>query len=125
MAFKPIRSPRGAIIQGSNGRVQLIWNNGCAPKMNAVLSKKQEIIDSEVLRRCAPLVPKRTGALERSGTLGTVIGSGEVQYIAPYARAQYYNTSQTRSYDPRRGGMWFECMKTANRAALLRLINSK
>ena len=69
MAFKPIRSPRGAIIQGSNGRVQLIWNNGCAPKMNAVLSKKQEIIDSEVLRRCAPLVPKRTGALERSGTL--------------------------------------------------------
>ena len=125
MAFKPIRSPRGAIIQGSNGRVQLIWNNGCAPKMNAVLSKKQEIIDSEVLRRCAPLVPKRTGALERSGTLGTVIGSGEVQYIAPYARAQYYNTSQTRSYDSRRGGMWFERMKTANRAALLRLINSK
>lgn len=125
MAFKPIRSPRGAIIQGSNGRVQLIWNNGCAPKMNAVLSKKQEIIDSEVLRRCAPLVPKRTGALERSGTLGTVIGSGEVQYIAPYARRQYYNTSQTRSYDSRRGGMWFERMKTANRAALLRLINSK
>lgn len=125
MAFKPIRRPRGAIIQGSNGRVQLIWNNGCAPKMNAVLSKKQETIDSEVLRRCAPLVPKRTGALERSGTLGTVIGSGEVQYIAPYARAQYYNTSQTRSYDSMRGGMWFERMKTANRAALLRSINSK
>ena len=119
MAFKPIRSPRGAIIQGSNGRVQLIWNNGCAPKMNAVLSKKQEIIDSEVLRRCAPLVPKRTGALERSGTLGTVIGSGEVQYIAPYARAQYYNTSQTRSYDPRRGGMWFERMKVSYKQDIL------
>lgn len=125
MAFKPITNPRGAIIQGKNGRAQLIWNNGCAPRMNDVLSVKQEIVDSEVLRRCAPMVPKRIGALEKSGTLGTVIGSGEVQYIAPYARAQYYNTSQTRSYDSRRGGMWFERMKVANRAAILRLVNGK
>lgn len=123
MAFKPIKTPRGAIIQGKNGKAQLIWNAGCAPRVNEVLSRKQEIIDSEVLRLCAPMVPKRTGALERSGTLGTVIGSGEVQYIAPYARAQYYNTSQTRSYDSRRGGMWFERMKVANRAAIERLIN--
>ena len=71
------------------------------------------------------MVPKRTGALEKSGTLGTVIGSGEVKYIAPYARQQYYNTSQTRSYDPRRGGMWFERMKAANKAAILRLVNGK
>ena len=125
MAFKPITNPRGVIIQGKNGKVQLIWNAGCAPRMNEVLSRKQEIIDSEVLRLCAPLVPKRTGALERSGTLGTVIGSGEVQYIAPYARKQYYNTSQTRSYDSRRGGMWFERMKTAHRAQILRRVNGK
>ena len=123
MAFKPIKTPRGAIIQGKNGRAQLIWNNGAAPRMNEMLSKKQEIVDSEVLRLCGPLVPKRTGALERSGTLGTVIGSGEVQYIAPYARAQYYNTSQTRSYDSRRGGMWFERMKVIHQAAILWLIN--
>ena len=82
MAFKPITNPRGAIIRGKNGKAELIWNAGCAPRMNEMLSKKQEIIDSEVLRLCAPMVPKRTGALERSGTLGTVIGSGEVQYIA-------------------------------------------
>ena len=88
MAFKPITNPRGVIIRGKNGKAELIWNAGCAPRMNEMLSKKQEIIDSEVLRLCAPMVPKRTGALERSGTLGTVIGSGEVQYIAPYARRQ-------------------------------------
>ena len=81
MAFKPITNPRGVIIRGKNGKAELIWNAGCAPRMNEMLSKKQEIIDSEVLRLCAPMVPKRTGALERSGTLGTVIGSGEVQYI--------------------------------------------
>ena len=101
MAFKPITNPRGAIIQGKNGKAELIWNAGCAPRMNEVLSKKQEIIDSELLRLCA----------------------GEVQYIAPYARRQYYSTSQTRSYDSRRGGMWFERMKTAHRTQILKLVN--
>lgn len=110
-------------MQGKNGKARLVWNNGCAPRVNGMLSKKQEIIDSEVLRLCGPMVPKRTGALEKSGTLGTVIGSGEVKYIAPYAERQYYSTSQSRSYDPRRGGMWFERMKVAHRAAILRLAN--
>ncbi len=111
MTFKPITTPRGAIIQGKNGGAKLVWNKGCAPKLNKKLSRAQARVDSEVLRLCAPMVPKRTGALERSGTLGTVIGSGEVQYIAPYARKQYYNTLSSRSYDSRRGGMWFERMK--------------
>lgn len=110
-------------VRGPNGQIKLTWSNGAVPKINSVLSKKQEIIDSEVLRLCSPLVPFRTGALERSGTMGTVIGSGEVKYIAPYARSQYYRTAQTRSYDPRRGGMWFERMKTANKDQILRLIN--
>ena len=123
MPFQPRANPRGAIIQGKNGKAQLVWNSGCAPRLNEVLKGKQKIIDSEVLRLCAPLVPKRTGALERSGTLGTVIGSGTVQYIAPYARAQYYSTSQSRSYDSRRGGMWFERMKVANKAQIQKLIN--
>lgn len=124
VAFTPITSPRGSIIQGKNGRVRIIWNAGCAPRMNDMLSKKQEIVDSEVLKRCASMVPKQSGALERSGVLGTVIGSGEVKYLAPYARPQYYKTSQTRSYDPRRGGLWFERTKVANKAAILRIINS-
>ena len=68
------------------------------------------------------MVPLRTGTLERSGTLGTLIGSGEVKYIAPYARRQYYNTATTRSYDPRRGGKWFERMKTANKDRIKKLL---
>lgn len=111
MAFKPITTPRGSLVQNKNGSVRTVWNDGCAPKLNKRLSKAQARVDSEVLRRCAPLIPKRTGALERSGTLGTVIGSGEVKYIAPYARQQYYNTLSSRDYDPHRGGMWFERMK--------------
>lgn len=120
MAFKPITTPRGSIIQGKNGRAKLVWNKGCAPKLNKKLSRAQARVDSEVLRRCAPMIPKRTGALERSGTLGTVIGSGEVKYLAPYARQQYYNTLSSRSYDPRRGGLWFERMKLQWQLDILR-----
>lgn len=122
MAFKPIETPRGSIIQGPNGKAEIKWNPNFPQRMNEVLSKKQEIIDSEVLRLCSPMVPLRTGTLERSGTLGTVIGSGEVKYIAPYAKQQYYSTAQARSYDANRGGMWFERMKTKHKATIKRML---
>ena len=71
------------------------------------------------LGRCSPRVPFDTGMLEKSGKLGTVIGSGEVDYAAPYAAAQYYNTSESRSYDPNRGGQWFERMKASEKEEIL------
>lgn len=120
--FKQIETPKGSCMQGPNGKVELKWSPNFPQRMNEVLSKKQEIIDSEVLRLCSPMVPLRTGTLERSGTLGTVIGSGEVKYIAPYAKQQYYNTAQTRSYDANRGGMWFERMKTKYKATIKRML---
>ena len=122
MAFKEITTPADSIIEGPNGQARLVWNESYAPRMNKLLSEKQKIIDSEVLRLCSSMVPLRTGTLEKSGILGTVIGSGEDKYIAPYARHQYYSTARSRSYDSRRGGMWFERMKTANKSAILKLI---
>lgn len=119
MGLKAINQPRNA----KSGRVTLIWNNGTANRLNGVLKDRQKIVDSEVLRLCSPLIPFRTGTLERSGTLGTVIGSGEVKYTAPYAREQYYNTAQTRSYDSRRGAHWFDRMKAANKKYIEKLIN--
>lgn len=122
MGFKPIEQPSDSSFQGANGSCRLSWSPGFPNRMNKLMSEKQKIIDSEVLRMCSPLVPLRTGTLERSGTLGTLIGSGEVKYIAPYARRQYYNTATTRSYDPRRGGKWFERMKTANKDRIKKLL---
>ena len=58
--------------------------------------------------------------LDKSGILGTQIGSGEVNWIAPYAAAQYYNTADSRSYDAQRGGRWFERMKADHRDEILR-----
>lgn len=115
-----ITAPRGMIFQQGNSAAQLQWNPEFAKQRTQQFSRKQQFVDSEVLRRCSPRVPFQTGMLDKSGTLGTVIGSGEVKYIAPYAAHQYYNTSQARPYDARRGGKWFERMKAEEKEDILR-----
>ncbi len=120
MGTHRIDTPRGSIIRTGSTSCRLVWDSSFARERTEAFYRKQKVVDSEVLRYCSPLVPFRTSMLEKSGTLGTVIGSGEVKYITPYARFQYYRTAQTRSYDPRRGGKWFERMKTAHREDIRR-----
>lgn len=95
------------------------WNPTFAATRNAQFTRAQKFIDSEVLRYCDPLTPKKTGNLINSGKMGTTIGSGEIKYLAVYAAKQYYDTAETRSYDPNRGAKWFERMKTAHKQAIL------
>ena len=120
MALKKITTPRGRILQAANGKARLQWNPSFAARRNESFSRKQKYVDSEVLRRCSPRVPIDTGMLEKSGKLGTEIGSGEVNYIAPYAAPQYYNTAESRPYDGNRGAKWFERMKTEEKDDILR-----
>ena len=75
----------------------------------------QKFIDSEVLRLCDPLIPMRSGALKRSGTSATIIGSGEVKYSTPYARQQYYENRG----NGQRGRLWFERMKADHKEQIL------
>lgn len=70
--------------------------------------KVQQVIDSEVLRLCEPLVPFENGDLVGSGKANTVIGSGEVVYRTPYARKQYYIPME---HEGKRTEYWFEHMK--------------
>lgn len=115
-----IDTPRGSVIQTGRTTCRLEWSSGFGREKTGDFSRKQKIVDSEALRYCSPLVPFRTSMLEKSGLLGTVVGSGEVKYIAPYARFQYYCTAQSRINAPKRGGMWFERMKAAHRKDILR-----
>ena len=115
-----INTPRGSIIQTGPVSCRLVWNPGFGHERERMFSRKQMIVDSEALRYCSPLVPLRTSMLEKSGILGTVIGSGELNYVTPYARSQYYQTAQSRAYDPHRGGLWFERMKPAHKQDILR-----
>ena len=118
-----IRTPRGQIIQTKTSagkiEVELTWNPNFAPARTKKFAKAQVFVDSEVLRYCSALIPFQTGMLDKSGKLGTVIGSGLVQYIAPYAAEQYYNTATSRSYDANRGSKWFERMKVAYKLDIL------
>lgn len=119
MAFKAITTPRGSIVKGEGGMAELKWDPSFAAKKNQSFRRMQKFVDSEVLRRCSPRVPLQTGMLEKSGKLGTTVGSGIVEYIAPYAKKQYWDTSETRAYDPNRGAKWFERMKVAEKKEIL------
>lgn len=116
-----IQTPRGRAVVSARGRATLTWSTDFAARWGRRYSQAQVFVDSEVLRRSEPYVPLRTGALVKSGILGTAIGSGLVQWIAPYARRQYYRGRQpgASSTGSRRGRMWFERMKAVNVKAII------
>lgn len=124
MGIHNIKQPQNTTVSDGTMNVTIKWDASFSGRMSAIMDRKQQIVDSEVLRYCSPLVPLRTGALRNSGTIGTVIGSGQVKYVTPYARFQYYATAETRDYDPRRGGKWFERMKSAHKDDILRAAES-
>lgn len=118
-----VTTPRGQIIRTTTKsgavKAELSWNQNFAPQKSQNFTRAQKFVDSEVVRYCSAMVPFQTGMLDKSGKLGTVIGSGNVQYIAPYARTQYYDTATSRPYDANRGAKWFERMKVAYKKDIL------
>ena len=85
--------------------------------------KVQKFIDSEVIRCMDPFTPFRNGYLKKSATLGTVIGSGLIKYVAPYARSNYYENAGRGTEGTQRGGRrgrkWFERMKRVHLSSIL------
>ena len=65
------------------------WNPHFKRKRKAGLQRAQRAIDSSVLRFSEPFLPFQSGALRNSGITGTVVGSGRVQWTAPYAHYLY------------------------------------
>ncbi len=114
-----IVTPRGTVYQTTTkaGKVNAVleWEPGFGNRYTGKFEKAQRFVDSEVLRFCSARVPFQTGMLQKSGILGTTVGSGEVSYIAPYATDQYYNTAESRPYDAHRGAKWFERGKATER----------
>lgn len=74
----------------SNGSLQLKWNRDFGIRTEERFKRAQKFIDSECMRLMVPYTPRRNGFLEQSVKLGTVIGSGELRYLSPYARYLYY-----------------------------------
>ena len=114
-SFK-ITTPRGCIYtsKNKNGVVtaKMKWNSGFVPKKKADFSKAQEFVDSECIRYMNPLTPRLTGVLIKSATIGTFIGSGEIEYLAPYGRRQYYEHKEK--------SRWFETMKAQRKETIMK-----
>jgi hypothetical protein len=110
-----IQTPRGAIFQGANGKTSLKWSTSFQPVRQRQYTLAQKFMDSEILRGTEPYVPLLTGTLIKTGILGTDVGSGLVQWIAPYAKAQYYRPKPAGSQTgPLRGPFWFERWKASH-----------
>ena len=73
-----------------NGVFEFKWSPDFVSVMDKRFKKAQEYIDNACIRLMVPYTPMRTGLLMESVKLGTVIGSGELVYLSPYARYLYY-----------------------------------
>lgn len=120
------------------------WNPGFAIQMNHNMQKAQMFVDSECIRLMKPYTPFNNGVLEKSATMGTVIGSGLIKQVTPYARYQYYGKLMVSSITgsayakqgeskvltkvklnysthrhPQAGPFWFERMKAEKKDKIL------
>ena len=124
------------------------WNPHFKRKRKAGLQRAQRAIDSSVLRFSEPFLPFQSGALRNSGITGTVVGSGRVQWTAPYAHYLYegrvmgpnvplheggqlvgfFSPKAPKKYTgkklqfhgaPKRGARWFDRMKRVHTADIV------
>ena len=108
-----IETPRGRIT------AKLEWKEGFSARKEGDFERAQVFVDSECLRKMNPLTPRLTGAMIKSGTLGTTLGTGQINYLTPYAIRQYYeNKGQGQ-----RGRLWFERMKSQNAKQIMKEAN--
>lgn len=135
-----IVTPRGTLFAmnkiGKNGcqiQAELKWNEQFQPDWEGKFNKAQKYVDNECLRHSDKLIPFQTGFLKKSGILGTIVGSGELEYLSPYSRYQYYgkvmvghppkrvtNIPLKYNHAPKRGSFWFERMKVQHKEQILK-----
>ena len=118
-----IETPRGRIIETKTpkGKItaKLEWKEGFGARKEGDFERAQVFVDSKCLDLMQPLTPRLTGAMIKSGTLGTALGTGQINYLTPYARRQYYeNKGQGQ-----RGRLWFERMKSQHAKQIMKEAN--
>lgn len=111
-----IKTPRKtSYVQAANGgkvTSTLEWNAGFEFGMEKSFENAQAYVDHQCIQRMGPETPRRSGVLIKAATIGTVIGSGEINQSTPYARRQYYEHKE-KSY-------WFERMKNRHKDSILK-----
>jgi hypothetical protein len=117
---KYVVQPKNVVVKEGAQLIRMKWRPEFSTKWNGRYDKTQAFIDSEVLRRCEPFIPMRTGVLRSSGIIHTVLGSGKVVWETPYARTQYYSKRKPGSQKgPLRGPYWFARMKAVHGKSII------
>lgn len=107
-----VEKPKDTFVHTKAGGARLAWHTKFKPAWDGKYGRAQKFLDSEILRLSEPFTPLRVGMLIKSGILGTHIGSGLVQWVAIYARRNYYRAKPPGTETgPLRGPFWFERMK--------------
>ncbi len=121
-----ISTPRGKIIQTPNGKAQLVWNPGFGQAYTRKFGRTQIFIDNTIIKGMEPYTPLRTSMMIKSAQLGSVIGSGLIRYLAPYAKKQYYlgRAPGTSSMGALRGRQWFSRWKTEHGESFKRSVKA-
>ena len=94
-------------------------------KLTAAIHKAQMKLDQQVITDSNYYCPLKTGTLQKSAQINTVIGSGLVIWRTPYARRQYYGVEFDRSKDPNPNACakWFEAAKARKMKEWEKLVN--
>lgn len=94
-------------------------------RISAAIHKAQIKLDAQVLTDSNYYCPLKTGTLQKSAQINTVIGSGLVIWRTPYARRQYYGVNFDRSKDPNPNACakWFEAAKARKMEQWEKLVN--
>ena len=116
-----IDTPRGSIVTTPNGKAQLTWNPGFGQAYTNKFGRVQVFIDNGVIKGIEPYTPLRTSMMIKSLQLGSVIGSGLIRYLAPYAKKQYYMGREpgTSSTGELRGKLWFARWKAEKKDSFI------
>ena len=118
-----IVNERGTLRQTRNGGSVIRWNADFERQQEQNFDRLQVFIDNTVVRHMDAYVPFRTGVLKKSVILGSRMGSGELVYIAPYAKEQYY-LKHRRYSKGLRGSKWFHRMWTARKNTIVREVKN-
>lgn len=122
MARFVLHTPSAQSVSVKGCKATITWSQDFGRVRTEKFDAAQRFVDAEMLRRSGPRMPFRDGFLEKSGTLMTEIGSGELQYGGPYAARLYYNPQY--NFDTAKhasaGGEWFELTKIAEKEDILR-----
>ena len=100
---------------------------GIKAKTSDKLRQLQKPLDSIVLADSNYFIPRKTGTMEKTSIIDTIIGSGEIRWTADYARAQYYgvNFDHSKQLNPNACAKWFEAAKARWLDKWVRFINER